>query len=249
MSMTRVTERGSPATPLSKARLAGVFYLLTFITGFVSLFAAGRFIVSGDAAATASNILANETSFRWGLTANLLATVCYVGVTALFYELFKPVNRSLALLAACASLVGCAVGGLSSLFQLAPMTILGGAMSSSAFKTDQLETLAFVLLKLNAQTTTLSLVFFGCYCLLIGCLIFRSIFLPRVLGLLMALGGLGWLTGSFASLLSPPLANALSPYILTPGILGEGALTLWLLVVGVNPQRWKEQAAAARRAD
>jgi hypothetical protein len=65
----------------------------------------------------------------------------------------------------------------------------------------------------------------------------------------MAFGGVAWLTGSFASLLSPPLANALSPYILAPGILGEGALTLWLLVVGVNPQRWKEQAAAARCAD
>ena len=249
MSMTSVTEWSSEATPLFKARLAGVFYLLTFITGFFSLFAAGRFIVSGDAAATASNILANETSFRWGLTANLLATVCYVGVTALFYELFKPVNRSVSLLAAFASLVGCAVGGLSALFQLAPLAILGRGTSLSAFKTDQLQALAIVFLKLNTQTTILSLVFFGCYCLLIGYLVFRSNFLPRVLGVLMAIGGVGWLTGSFASLLSPPLANALSPYILAPGILGEGALTMWLLLVGVNPERWKEQAAAARRGD
>jgi len=202
MSMTSVTEWRSEATPLFKARLAGAFYLLTFITGFFSLFAAGRFIVSGDAAATATNILANEASFRWGLTANLLATVCHVGVTALFYELFKPVNRSVSLLAAFASLVGCAVGGLSSLFQLPPLAMLGGAASMSAFKMDQLQELAFVFLKLNAQTTILSLVFFGCYCLLTGYLVFRSIFLPRVLGVLMALGGVGWLTGSFTSLLA-----------------------------------------------
>jgi hypothetical protein len=84
-----------------------------------------------------------------------------------------------------------------------------------------------------------SLVFFGFYCLLIGYLIFRSTFLPRILGVLLALGGLGWLT-----FVSPQLANYLSPYNMAPGILGEGVLTLWLLVMGVNAQRWKEQANA-----
>jgi len=84
------------------------------------------------------------------------------------------------------------------------------------------------------------LVFFGFYRLLIGYLIFRSTFLPRILGVLMAIAGLGWLT-----FLSPPLANHLSPYNLAPGILGEGLLTLWLLAIGVNEQRWKEQASAA----
>ena len=84
------------------------------------------------------------------------------------------------------------------------------------------------------------LVFFGFYCLLIGYLIFRSTFLPRILGALMAFGGLGWLT-----FLSQPLANYLSPYNLLPGVLGEVSLTLWLLVNGVNAQRWEEQASAA----
>jgi hypothetical protein len=83
-------------------------------------------------------------------------------------------------------------------------------------------------------------VFFGFYCILIGYLIFRSTFLPRILGALMAFGGLGWLT-----FLSPPLANHLFPYNLVPGILGEGALTLWLLVMGVNVERWREQGSAA----
>ena len=84
------------------------------------------------------------------------------------------------------------------------------------------------------------LVFFGFYCLLIGYLILKSTFLPRVLGVLMMFAGLGWLT-----FLWPPLANYLSPYIFAPGILGEGALTLWLIVMSVNEQRWKEQASAA----
>ncbi len=85
-----------------------------------------------------------------------------------------------------------------------------------------------------------NLVFFGCYCLLIGYLIFKSTFLPRILGVLMAIGGLGWLT-----FLSPTLADYLSPYIFAPGMLGEASLTLWLLVMGVNVPRWKEQASAA----
>jgi hypothetical protein len=82
--------------------------------------------------------------------------------------------------------------------------------------------------------------FFGCYCLLIGYLILRSKFLPRILGALMAFGGLGW--GTFAY---PPLSSYLSPYNMAPGILGEAALTVWLLAFGVNEQRWNEQATAA----
>jgi Domain of unknown function (DUF4386) len=184
MSTGVMMERIVEASPPFKARIAGVFYLLTFLTGGFALFIGGRY----------------------GSAAGLIAGACYIAVTLLFYYIFKPVNRSLSLLAAFISFVGCAIGPLSR-FHLVPFHIN-------------------------------SLVFFGFYCLLIGYLIFRSTFLPRILGVLMAFGGLGWLT-----FLSPPLANYLSPYNLAPGILGEGALTLWLLVIGVNAQRWKEQAA------
>jgi hypothetical protein len=95
-------------------------------------------------------------------------------------------------------------------------------------------------LELNTQANNICVVFFGVYCLLLGYLIFRSVFLPRILGVGMALAGLGWLT-----FLSPPLANHLSPYNLVLGFLAELSLMLWLLVMGVNVQRWKEQANAA----
>ena len=88
------------------------------------------------------------------------------------------------------------------------------------------------------------LVFFGCYCVLIGYLIFRSTFLPRLLGVLMAFGGLGWLT-----FISPALARTLSPYNMAPGILGEAALTLWLLAAGVNTERWYKQASERQAAE
>jgi len=173
------------AAPRPKARIAGVFYLLTFLAGLPSFFVGGRL----------------------GITLGLIAGACYVAVTLLFYGLFKPVNKGFSLLAALFSLAGCAIGPISTLFHF-----------TSAIN---------------------PLVFFGFYCLLIGYLIFRSTFLPRVLGAPMAFAGLGWLT-----FLSPPLATRLSPYILFPGLVGEGALTVWLLAKGVNVQGWQKQASS-----
>jgi hypothetical protein len=161
-------------------------------------------------------------------------------VTALFYDLFRPVSRSLSLLAAFFSLVGCTIQAFGSLFQLTPLVVLGGGQYLSVFKVEQLRALALMFLELHAQVVNICLVYFGFYCLLIGYLVFRSGFLPRILGVLMVFAGLGWLT-----FLSPPLANYLSPYILVLGFLAELSLCLWLLVIGVNVQRWKEQASAA----
>jgi len=223
------------ASPRLNARIAGVFYLLTFVGGVASLALGGRLVNYGDAAATAASIRAHESLFRLGFAANLFASACYVAVTLLFYELFKPVSRSISMLAAFFSLVGCAVGAFGSLFQLAPLVVLGGAQYLGVFNVEQLQALALVLLKLGAQANNIGLVFFGCYCLLIGYLVFRSDFLPAILGVLMAIGGAGWLTNSFISFLSPPLARSLSSWMMAPGILGEAALTLWLLVMGVKP--------------
>jgi hypothetical protein len=117
-------------SPRLKARIAGGFYLLTIPTAvFAELFVRGEFVVSGNAAATATNILAHEPLFRLGFASDLIATACYIAVTALFYGLFKPVSSSLSLLAAFFSLAGCAIGAFSCLFHLAPLVILGGALS------------------------------------------------------------------------------------------------------------------------
>ena len=103
--------------------------------------------------------------------------------------------------------------------------------------------LVFAVLRLQPQGVNIAIVFDGFYCILIGYLVFTSAFLPRMLGALMALGGLGWLT-----FLSSPLANYLSPYNLAFGLLGEGSVCLWILLIGVNVRRWKEQASAAGKA-
>jgi hypothetical protein len=233
-------ERIAEASPRFKARITGVVYLLYFLTAVLGAFFMRGLVVDGDAAATAKNILAHQPLHRLGLATGLISTACYVAVTALFYQLFKPVNRSLSLLAAFFSLVGCAVLAFAGLFQLAPLVILGGSQYLSVFTVEQLQALALLFLELNAQAVNICFVFFGFYCLLIGCLIFKSAFLPRILGVMMAIAGLGWLT-----FLAPPLANYLSPYIQILGILAELSLCLWLLVMGVNVQRWKERAGAA----
>jgi len=233
-------ERIAEGSPRPRARITGAVYLLYFLTAILGEFFLKGIVVDGDAAATATNILAHPSLFRLGLATGLTATACYIAVTALFYGLFKPVNRSLSLLAAFFSLVGCAILAFASLFQLAPLVVLGGSPYLSVFKVEQLRALALMFLELNTQANNICVVFFGFYCLLIGYLIFRSAFLPRILGVLMAFAGLGWLT-----FLYPPLANHLSPYNLVLGFLAELLLMLWLLVKGVDVQRWKEQASAA----
>jgi hypothetical protein len=227
------------ASPRPKARITGIVYLFYFLTAILAEVFMKGIVVSGDAAATANNIQAHEPLFRLGLGTGLIATAWYIALTALLYELFKPVNRSVSLVAAFFSLVGCAIQAFGSVFQFAPLVISGSSADLSAFKPEQSQALALILFKLDSQAQTITLVFFGLYCLLIGCLIFKSTFLPRILGVLMALAGLGWLT-----FLAPPLANALSPYVLVLGFLAELSLMLWLLVKGVNVERWKQQAAA-----
>jgi hypothetical protein len=184
-----VNTSAGATSPRARARITGIVYLLYFLTAVSAEVFVGRGrLVVFDAV-------------------NLIAYAFYIAVTLLFYYMFRPVNRSLSLLAAFFSLVGCA-NDVLSLFNLAPYKIS-------------------------------SLAFFGPYCLLIGYLIFRSTFLPRILGVLMALAGVGWLI--FLS----PLANHLSTYLKILGFLAEASLMLWLIVNGVNVQRWKERASAA----
>jgi len=226
------------ASPRFKARMAGIFYVLTSLTAvFGEVFVLGKLVVHGDAAATANNILAHQSFFRLGFAAELVSVALSIVLTALFYDLLRPVNRSLSLLAAFFHLVGLAVMAFGSLLQLAPVVVLGGGQYLIVFRVEQLQSLAYMFLQLSAQAFDAFIVFFGFYCVLIGYLIFRSTFLPRIVGVLMVFAGLGYLT-----LLSKPLADYLSPYNLAPAALGETSLMLWLIVVGLNVPKWEEKA-------
>ena len=233
-----MTDHHVEASPRLRARMAGVFYLLAGATyGIGQIFVLGKLVVRGDAAATANNILAHQPLFQLAFAAGIISVACSIAMTALLYDLFKPVNRNLSLTAAFFHLVGLALPIFGGLLELAAVVVLGGEQYLSVFKLQQLQVQALIFL--NAQAWNTFLVFFGFYCLLIGYLIFRSTFLPRIVGVLMTFAGSGYIT-----FLWPPLANYLYPYNLAPAALGETSLMLWLLVIGVNVQRWKGQASA-----
>src|SRR5208282_2510598 len=230
------------ASPRFKARIAGVCQLLEALTAtFGQVIVRGRLVVAGNAAATAANILGHERLFWLGFASSLIGVAFHLAWALLMYELLKPVNRSLSLLAAFFILVGCAMQALTGFLYLAPLLILQAGSSASAFTLEQLQALALLFLKLNQYAFNIDLVFFGLWCVLTGYLFFGSTFLPRILGVLLAISGLGYVT-----YLYPPLAYYLFiPYIAAASALGEIPLELWLIVMGVNAQRWKEQASAA----
>src|SRR5713226_5326541 len=241
MSTAVLTARLRETSPRLKARITGAFYLLTILTGvFAQMFVSGSLVVDGDAAATATNILTHRGLFQLGFAVYFVEMACQIVITALFYDLLKPAGRSVSLVAAFLGLAGCVIKTVSRLFYIAPLLVLGGAHYLNVFSAGQLQALALLFLKVNDHGAAIALVFFGFYALLTGYLIIRSTFLPRILGVLSVLGGLGWL-----SFLYLPLGYRLFPYIAAVGVLGAGALIVWLLVFGVNEQRWKEQASAA----
>ena len=238
-----MTERTKEASPRLKARITGAFYLLTILTGIFSAgYATGKLVVTGDAAATAANILANRGLCQLAFAVYLIEMACQVAITALFYNLLKPAGRNVSLVAAFLGLTGCVIKTFSRLFFIAPLFILGGAHYLSVFSAEQLQALALFFLKVNDRGAGIALVFFGFYAILTGYLIIKSTFLPRILGVLSVVGGLGWLT-----FLYPPLGSRLFPFLAIFAILGAASLIVWLLVKGVNEQRWKEQAGSVGR--
>ncbi len=234
-----------PASARLKARLAGGLYVVTIAAGMFALSVRAQLTVRGDAAATARHILDSQAIYRAAMAADILGIVAYVGVTAILYELLAPVSRTLSLTAAALSLVGCAVGAAILALVAAPLLLLAGQASLPAFSPAELQTMALTSLRLHDRGYDFGMVFFGFYCLLLGYLTFRSGFFPRWLGLLLALTGTAWLAGSLGDVLAPALSARMNPYVDLAGLLGEGALTLWLLAVGLDGGRWAELAGTA----
>lgn len=225
-------------SPQIYARIAGLLYLVVIAAGIIAqMVISGRIIVNGDAANTAANILAHKGLFQLGFTVYLIEMISQIAQTTLFYILLKPVDRNLAQIALVFSLIGCTIKTLSRLFYIAPLLVLGGAQYLSVFNAEQLQALALLLLKVNDQTAGIALPFFGVSTLMNGYLIFQSAFLPRLLGVVSMLGGLGWLT-----FLYPPLGNQLLSYILFVALIGSVSQILWLLFKGVDVDQWKKSA-------
>lgn len=234
-------------SPIRYARLAGVFYLAIIVLGmFGEVFVRGSLVVSGDAAATAQAISTSPLLWRSGIAGDLMMHVLDLPVIVAFYLLLRPVGNGLALLATFLNLIQTAVLVANKLNLLVPLFVLGDADYLKAFAPEQLHALSQLAIKMHGYGFAIGLIFFGFACLVRGYLMYRSGYFPKALGILMAFAGLSYLLNSFAMLLAPALAATLFPVVLVPAFIGELALSLWLIVKGVNLAQWQQIALPAR---
>ena len=236
----------SQTSPRLLGRIIALLILLVIVTGiFAQGFISDRLIISGDAAATARNILANQGLYRLGFTVFLVEMVAQIAKTALWYVLLRPVNRSIALSAALIDLAGGVIKTFARVFYIVPLWVLlstaGGASPVlRGFTPEQVESITLVLLQINNRGAAAALAFFGFSITLNGYLIFRSTFMPRWLGVLSMISGLGWLT-----FLYPPLGSrAFLPVVLF-ALLSSAVMIVWLLFFGVREEKWNECANRA----
>jgi hypothetical protein len=222
------------AFPQAKARLAGLLYLATIVMGlFAEVGARSSVSVRGDGSATAAAIMRNIAYYRAGEAADIVMLGCYIGVTALLYELFARSGRALSLTAMGFSLVGIAVLAANGLFHMAPLALLDGT-GTPALPIAQRDALIRLSLDLHGDLYGVSLIFFGVYCILIGWLAIRSRALPPAVGALMIVGGSCHLLTRFATILAPELAHGLPGLMNVAPLIGETALSAWLLLFGVR---------------
>lgn len=217
------------------ARIAGLLYLIVIATGlFAEVFVRQALKVSGDALATANNIQSSEMLYRWGLVADLVNFVCGLPCVLIIYFLFKRVNKFLLQLALIFVVIQTAIIAVNLLNQISPLLILSNHAYLHTFQPNQLATLLQLSLNIQGAGYAIGLVFFGFYCLIVGYVIFNSKMVPKFLGILYIISGLGYLMNSFIMLLSKGFANPVFAYVAIPIFIGELSFCLWLLIKGVD---------------
>lgn len=218
------------------ARVAGFLYLIIIIcAGFSEGYVRSNLIVSGDAATTASNIMASEGLFRIGFVSDLIAFSSDLVVSILLYVLLKPVNKTIALIAAAFRLLAHpAIATINLLNHFMALKLLNGADYLSVFSQDQLHALVSMFLDAHAVGYLIAGALFGLHLLFLGYLLYKSDLFPGLLGIFIAIASIGYLIESFGNFLSPNHEVLLSYIVAIPAVIGEVSLMFWLLVKGVK---------------
>ena len=216
-----------------------MLYLICIASGFFAeLVVRGRLIDYNDAVLTAGRIIASPTLYRLGFFADFAALTSGMIIAVIFYVLLKPVNRTLALLDFMLAIVSNVVSVVALIHLYAPLLLLNGAAYWKAIPPAQLQEWALFSVRLYELAYSVNLALFGGECLVTGYLIYKSTFLPKILGVSLAIAGLCYLINSFVNFMPANFADFLFPYILLPCLLAELALALWLTIVGLNSERW-----------
>jgi hypothetical protein len=231
------------AAPARYARAGGLLYLILIALGVFAQATRDGMMVSNDAAATVANIVAGESMWRAAVAAEFVTIVCALTLAMIYYVLLRPVSRELTILATFLRLVSLTIQAVAVFFLLAALFPLGPAPYLHAFTGQQLQVLARLAIRAHSEGYGVALLVLG-FCFVVhGYLIFTSGFLPRILGVMIQLAGVSYLTNSFALVLAPGIAARLFPLILLPAFIGELSLSLWLLVKGVDVGKWRALAA------
>ncbi len=233
-----MTERTGQVSPQVYARVGGVLYLLIFVFAGIAMGLQSQLIVSGDAAATATRIMASQMQWRVSVAAELVLFGFDIPLAVIFYVLLRPVNANLALLAAFWRFAEAVMASLTATVHMTPLFLLGGAPYLKTFDAAQLAALAYVSLRLYDYGFGIALIPFGLSCMLLGYLIYKSTYFPKTFGVLMVLAGLAYIANTLALIVAPATANATFIAMLVTGVPAELGFTIWLLVFGVNLERW-----------
>ena len=227
-------------SPQRDARLAGWLYVFIIVGGYYAeAIVRSSVVVAGNAAVTAHNILASDLFYRSGAATQLAVLLCDTTVAVLLFNVLRPVSHTGALLAALFRIVFVAILAAGAIFYFAPLFLLGGSAKFASLSPAEAQSLAVLSLRLYTKAFQIGLVFFGASIFLVGALIIRSTFLPRSLGLILLLAGVAYVMFSFLNFLTPNVAQNFGTYLLLLGFLAELSLTLWLIVFGVNPDKWQ----------
>ena len=224
------------------ARIAGILYLLIVVLSIpVHFVIPAQLIVAGDAAATASKIIASEGLYRMGIGAELALLLCEIVLSVLLYVLLKPVSKTLSLVAAVSRLAMTIIHGANLLTNFIVLLLLSGAGYLAVFEPNQLNALVMVFLDAYNFGFTIGIVFLFLHASILGYLIIKSGYFPRILGVLFMIASLGYLIDSFSHVLITNYAKG-PVYLALPIAIAEIVFPLWLLIKGVNADKWKKRS-------
>ena len=217
------------------ARIAGLWYLGFTLGPFYLLYVPSQTIVHSDAAATAARVLAHETLYRWGMLAETLGSVIFMGLSLALYRLFEEVDRHRARQLVALVLISSALGVVNVVFSAAALLIFQGGPSFAAFDGPARDAIGMLLIRMHAQANGINQTFWGLWLFPFGWLIVRSRFLPRWLGYWILLDGIAWVAVGVTWFLTPEYTDALFRYF-QPIFFAELAAMLWLLIMGAKEQ-------------